>query len=84
MAQAAGPPRAPGLSLTAIVPSVERPQLEPYRSSGQLEALVAGPRAVASLAGAESTFDRHAAPLTFGMLIAIAMLLAMALGTLSR
>jgi len=34
-------PRAPGLPLVAVAPTVQQPELQPYLASGQLEALLA-------------------------------------------
>lgn len=69
-------PRAPDLPIAAIVPAFMRPELEPYLASGQLDALVAGPDAVAAMAGADSELDRRADGVLVGLLVAIVVLLA--------
>jgi hypothetical protein len=72
-------PRAPGLPIAAIVPGVQRPQLEPYLVSGQLAELIAGPRAVAAAAGDDETLERAAGAVVLGLFVAIGLLLAAAL-----
>lgn len=68
-------PRVPELPLAAIVPSLQRPQLEPYRASGQLAELVVGPDAVAASAGESAAVQRAADAVLLGMLVAIGVLL---------
>lgn len=68
-------PRVPELPIAAIVPAVQRPQLEPYLASQQLAELVAGPDAVAAMAGADERLDRKADAVVLGLLAAILVLL---------
>jgi hypothetical protein len=68
-------PRVPELPIAAIVPAAQRPQLEPYLASGQLAELVAGPDAVAAMAGPDDALDRRADAVVLGLLAAILVLL---------
>ena len=68
-------PRVPELPIAAIVPAVQRPQLEPYLASGQLVGLVAGPDAVAAMVGPDDALDRRADAVVVGMLAALLVLL---------
>jgi hypothetical protein len=68
-------PRVPGLPIAAIVPAVQRPQLDPYLASGQLAELVAGPDAVAAMVGADDALERRADAVVVGLLAAMLVLL---------
>lgn len=68
-------PRVPELPIAAIVPAVQRPQLEPYLASGQLADLVAGPDAVAAMVGPDEALDRRADAVVLGLLAAMLVLL---------
>jgi hypothetical protein len=77
-------PRLGGVPLFAVAPSVLLPELEPYRDSGQLRALIATPRdgasyrAAAKLGRLDRLVDERDAPapaaIALGMLAAIAVL----------
>jgi hypothetical protein len=75
-------PRLPGVPIVAVAPTALRPELEPYRASGQLAALIATLPDLSALAGlgGEDVPDARAdrppsnAALLLGMLVAIAFL----------
>lgn len=77
-------PRAEGVPIVAVAPAVLLPELEPYRTSGQLAALIGTPRdgasyrASAELGRLERLVDPSADPsptaVLAGLLVAIAVL----------
>jgi hypothetical protein len=77
-------PRIDGMPIVAVAPTVLLPELEPYRASGQLAALIGTPRdgaayrAHAELGRLERMVDPSAGPspaaILLGLLVAIAVL----------
>lgn len=77
-------PRSEGMPLVAVAPAVLLPELEPYRASGQLAALIGTPRdgatyrAGADLGRLERMVDPSAGPspaaILLGLLVAIGLL----------
>jgi hypothetical protein len=88
-------PRVPGLPIAAITPSFLLPEVLPYRSSGQLVALVGtlpsnlaygkqvAARGAAFGPGTFAERSPNGAAIVFGMLVAIAVLLASSGGSLA-
>lgn len=77
-------PRSDGMPIVAVAPTVLLPELEPYRASGQLAALIGTPRdgaayrEIAVLGRLERMIDPSAGPspaaILLGVLVAIAVL----------
>jgi len=70
-------PRVDGLPIVAVTPVVLLPEVEPYRASGQLAALLATPRQGAAYRAAIATGAGDGPPATamaLGLLVAIAWL----------
>ena len=74
-------PRVPGLKMVAIVPAVLQPEVEPYRASGQLAALLSTVRDdtayVSSVSGwspAVAGREPSAAAMLLGMIAAMAFI----------